>query len=295
VSTATLSSQQGAFEHHAGLVKVSIHTIGFRCEPRRDFVRWLDTTCSRMSRAEYKTGAVKQTSYLDDLGVFVLYVSPHGEYTLTFTTETPEQAISDLQADDVVTFEHLTRVDVALDYDADLSGCDFTMPRVKRRDSRGQNGLLEGVVFGSRRSRRYVRIYDRRRKAATPDRCWRIEIEYKPSNGLTRLPEDLFDPLRMRYFPPAGELPWNDAAVLHYAHDNPGVERQISTRTRRRLNKLRAEHLDTVLPTPSEAYRAHLPSLERQLDGMFELADDRMTSESECNIPLGRPTALERS
>lgn len=80
-----------------------------------------------------------------------------------------------------------SRIDIAFDFSHNLSGLfvSFDNP-VKRSVIYGKNNEIETLYFGSRNSKRYLRIYDKKKEAYDKKReilnykdLWRIEFELK--------------------------------------------------------------------------------------------------------------------
>jgi hypothetical protein len=247
-------------------VDTSLHTVDFQCEPRDGFFEWLTDERVNDSHSTSRTGWLTQKSWVPQVGLFIEGVDPTGvSRSLTLSTSNPTEALPLLAG--LVDVTGITRVDVALDYHADLSGCDFSVPHIHNLSVYRNGGKLDSVTFGSRKSKRFIRIYNKAAKAKIPGPLWRVEAELRSKGEpLLCLPIDTMDDVSIQYFPPIHSMRWPDEAQLHYAHDRPAVLRGLSSTVKQRQQALRDKYLSLVVPQPGEAYRDSLPELSHTLN-----------------------------
>lgn len=241
------------------------HTVGFTIQPQESFGEWLYSSAVRRESTHYRNGGERTKFWVPECGLIIGDLSP-GDLVPRYKLSTEAPAEVFLEAEKLYYPTAIYRLDVAIDYPMDLSGCWFQARGLKARNSYVSSGKLETLYLGGSRSQKRFRIYDRAgRGAKSKGNGWRIELEWKPKTDYCELPQDLFDGLDVRYFPPAGTLPIRDAADLEYLYRNPEAIRKYPYRTRKRLDALREEHLRAVDPSPAAAYRAACTSIQRDI------------------------------
>lgn len=160
---------------------------------------------------------------------------------------------------------HVTRVDVALDYPENLSGCLFDRPRASRQSHHGADGQLETVYLGAPGSKLRYRCYDKGRErvfagqsAVTVDGAawWRLEAVWRPVGPDTVLPETLFDSLGVDRFAPNVCGSWKDVGALLYARDHPEWIRRLHWRQRRAVSEGLECVCSALDPAPVALYMA---------------------------------------
>lgn len=173
---------------------------------------------------------------------------------------------------------NFTRCDVAIDYEIDLSDALIRHQTLRRSGViTGADGQRETVYLGSRQSRRYFRIYDKKREREANKQpidapvLWRVEVEHKCA-GQEPLTADLFDGLEVRYLRGADSLNFVTRLALTAIADDPAVLQGADKRTRSRLLKQMREHSRPLDPDPATLYRAGLVELKANLLGTMARA-----------------------
>lgn len=150
---------------------------------------------------------------------------------------------------------HVTRIDVAVDYDRDLSHYVWTGPaRLTRITRHSGSGALQSIQFGLAR-RRFV-LYDKRRerRLGSGGPWFRVESQRRYP-GTDLLPKDLFEGLRAgSEFVPGLSFP--ERAVVHYLHDYPSeIASVTNSNTRKKYRSLLTQCTQRALrPQAQEAY-----------------------------------------
>jgi len=148
---------------------------------------------------------------------------------------------------------NITRVDVAIDYPADLAGVIISHDTLlKSSRITGADGRLETMYLGSRQSGRFIRVYDKAREQKIDGTWWRVEAEHR-CGGQDPLPVDLFDGLRVGLLP-AG-LTWNQRQILRSLQADPAALRSAPKRTRARY-RAHLREIESLDPDPVQIYRA---------------------------------------
>jgi hypothetical protein len=113
-----------------------------------------------------------------------------------------------------------SRVDVAIDFDQDLSRYLWLCPGMKSNRWYGRNGRLETLYYGASSSALQYRIYDKAVEQKAKGRTWwRVEAQsrYGPKDKV-HLPVDLFQGL---YAISPEQADYQDRAVVHYLREFP--------------------------------------------------------------------------
>lgn len=276
-------------------VRASIHTIGCMLAPSPGFEAWLTGLSPDSHTFQEKLPYwTKETWSIKGLGFFTKYTPESGVSSYKVFTETPEHTLPIVKTQ--ATILGFDRIDIALDYDADLSGCEFVALRFKYHARFGLGKKLETLTFGRRGrgggEKRTYRIYNKGKCGGT-DR-WRIEVQYRPDNVCASLPDNLFDPVSIFYFPPvpAEGMSMNDQAMLYFCHYHPAAEQSLHYGAKKRLQENRDKYLLQVLPQPNDAYRLNQSALMEVLSGIeSDLREivhfDPETGEVLDDAPLG--------
>lgn len=157
---------------------------------------------------------------------------------------------------------NLTRVDVAIDYAADL-GRSLMWHDSLRKHARYGSGDHETLYFGSPGGIRHLRVYNKRLERAEVAEelyegdWWRVEMQHR-CGGSDPLPLDLFKGIRIQ-----APIKMEDLNPIHYAVARAVVEepdfllrfKDPSTRSRWR-DRIRS-FSDPLSPDPAKVYRDH--------------------------------------
>jgi len=172
----------------------------------------------------------------------------------------------------------IRRVDIALDYGSDLSGYLFDAKQLKRTVHSSSTGTVETTYLGSEKSAKRFRIYDkgaelsRRHRTKVHGPLWRIEAQLRREYA-SALPDDLFDGLVVRSWPPVGDPDLRTAAYLEYAYRHPGIQRAFSKKTRETVVAMLGHYTLPLDPAPADVYRACLPALRSGLASILSSSD----------------------
>ena len=155
----------------------------------------------------------------------------------------------------------VTRLDVAIDYPRDLSGCGFDRARASRTEHRSASGRLETVYLGAPGSKLRFVCYDKAREReyagqSTPEGrdWWRVEARYRPGRDDPILPIELFRSVEVTEPVPAISGNWRDVAALKWAHMNPAFVKALHWRNRRTIEEGLDGLLRPLLPSPRCVY-----------------------------------------
>ena len=245
------------------------HTIGFALEPREGFESWLAEMGTRLQERRYGTGFVRETIDVPGCGLFIA-TTRSGDSVPQYRLSTEEPVEALLNSASLFVPTGIYRLDIALDYDADLSGCEFAVKGAQYR-TEYRSGRLQSVYFGKRTSERFFRVYDRAARGKRGDTGWRVELEWKPKKDHYELPETLFDALDVRYYPPRGKLKVRDEAMLFYLSHHPDAERSLSYGTRQNIKLLREQHSVQLSPSPSTLYRSVRAGIQADISRMLSM------------------------
>lgn len=124
-----------------------------------------------------------------------------GSYSNARLTFNPNKSLSEILNVILPTFLKskftITRLDVAIDYELDLSRFVWFEQSGRRRikSFHTKNGCLKGVYFGRRKSNSTYIIYNKGLKDGLNKDLWRVEARLKYPTLENILPNELFEPL----------------------------------------------------------------------------------------------------
>ena len=138
-----------------------------------------------------------------------------------------------------------SRVDIAIDFNQDLSRFLWICPGMKSKRHYSRSGQLETLYFGVTSSERYYRIYDKAVEQKIKDRTWwRVEAQsrYGPKDK-DNLPADLFNGL---YAISPLQADIQDRAMVRYLRDFPENMPDLKRKNKARLLRLCAESAEIL-------------------------------------------------
>ncbi len=135
-------------------------------KPREDFFRWAEVS-QTVRIMESRVQTLSDSWNLPSHGMFMQRTGRffHGDKVLYLfnPARVGREFIEEVLGEHLIA-ERVSRVDVAIDYDADLNSAIFKMPRKKRTTHMTAGGDIEGLAFGTRGKSGYVRVYDKARE-----------------------------------------------------------------------------------------------------------------------------------
>lgn len=153
-----------------------------------------------------------------------------------------------------------SRVDVAIDFDKDLSQYVWICSGVKSTRYSGRSRELETLYFGGSGSSLQFRIYNKALEQKEQRTWWRVEAQkrLRPRES-DYLPEGLFRNLFAIGFQKETSL--NDRALLHYLHCYPEEEQNVTRWHKKRLIETASDILNV-----NDLYLAGREKLKGVLD-----------------------------
>lgn len=179
--------------------------------------------------------------------------------------------------------KYLTRYDVAINYDRDLSGYGYTMNRRRKENFfLSQSGKVETHYLGTRKSGGQVKIYDKAVEQGLETTLWRIEEEVKLKPTDTPWMYLPFDKLWIWRTKSDGQ--GVDNMVLDALIRDPGRWSELTRRQQEKYRKLigsyEVEHLE---PHPKmiwvEKCKSVLDTLHRYLEDARKVTFSEYTQE----------------
>jgi len=162
-----------------------------------------------------------------------------------------------------VIMKRVTRLDVAIDFDIDISEYAWLCPGKTSVRYCDRSGKLQTLYFGKRNSRRYFRIYDKAAEQEEVNRVWwRVEAQarFHPRDR-DFLPTDMFDGL---YAIPQVVTDVDDRALIYYLIHNPEQIRNLSRRQRKHLIDIGMDFTEVL--KISEIYNQERENLRNNLN-----------------------------
>lgn len=170
-----------------------------------------------------------------------------------------------------------TRLDLAIDYQADLSGYQYsTMVPKAGAIWYGRDRKPETFYLGKRSSGSMYRIYNKaREQGLTGGDWWRIEQEIHLRPGEDWRDKKPFDDLRI--VKPAHFLNVVDAAVLDYLKAHPSAWAELTTYQRKKYRKMINGEEDTVslMPRPQDVFTVERWKVDAILNEYVKLMDGK--------------------
>lgn len=159
-------------------------------------------------------------------------------------------------------FARVTRVDVAIDYEADIRDYTFFYAGRSQQMFLDRSGDVESHYFGKSSSRQQLYAYDKGLEQEKSRGEWlRVEARQKPQGGEV-LPSDLFSGIY------AMEKVWNmegltfgQRAKLYLMHSDPAWSSYCTREERNRLLDMACDICGVLEPLPPVAYQEEKPRL----------------------------------
>jgi len=268
--TGSVAATEGAGHDQAVNPRVSIDELTVVGYPSDELLQLMESA-SQLRRYERNGDALTDSFGIHGFGHFKQTTArryPKDSMSFRFNPSSVSRAAIRELFTNFFEADHVARIDIALDYPLDMSMFLFEFPRAKQARYLSARGALETVYFGSRASKRHLRIYDRQVKNGLDQPEWRVEVEHKCGNG-TALPESLLDGLVITQAPPPEALHAETHALIAMAQQRPEMLGRLPSRTRQRVKKRLSQHCLPLSPSPREVYLANLPELCTDLDSMI--------------------------
>lgn len=171
----------------------------------------------------------------------------------------------------------ITRVDVAIDYAADLSSSVMRHDTLRKVHRYGKSGKHETIYFGSVQGDRLIRVYDKRQEmadhgaaepteggASAPSTAfWRVEVQHRP-RGSEPLPLGLFDGLWI------GSADWDELdpfsyCILRTIFEEPDALNRWTGSQRKRWKSRLNDLCQPLDPEPRIVYQDRIEGLRFNL------------------------------
>jgi len=254
----------------------SVDTLRLGCIAQPGFYEWAEDACG-WSQTTSSRRSYKSSWHIPGVGHVSDYRYAYGRSFLNLEVRPNEDDPWDL----LRTFLSpvaIRRADIALDYGSDLSGYLFDAKQLKRTVYSSSTGRVETTYLGSENSAKRFRIYDkaaelsRRHGVKVHGPLWRIEAQLRREYA-SALPDDLFDGLVVRSWPPVGVPNLRTAAYLEYAYRHPGIQRAFTKKTREPVEAMLGQYTLPLDPAPADVYRACLPALRAGIASVLAPSD----------------------